>query len=104
MKPVTKSSVEVVDAQNIPEVIANAFRLATAPQSGACFISLPQDILSEKTEINKAEKTSKENLKTGQQVAVFGTENSDGSVTAQNIQLNPQFRQMIDRPTPQLTK
>ena len=50
MKPVTKSSVEVVDAQNIPEVIANAFRLATAPQSGACFISLPQDILSEKTE------------------------------------------------------
>jgi len=61
-------------------------------------------ILSEKTEINKAEKTSKENLKTGQQVAVFGTENSDGSVTAQNIQLNPQFRQMIDRPTPQLTK
>jgi len=39
-----------------------------------------------------------------EQVAVFGTENSDGSVTAQNIQLNPQFRQMIDRPTPQLTK
>jgi len=51
-------------------------------------------ILSETTSINKAEQGSKEDLKTGEQVAVFGTENSDGSVTAQNVQLNPQFRGM----------
>ena len=49
MSPVTKSSVEVSAAQTIPEVIANAFRLALAPMRGACFISLPQDVLSEKT-------------------------------------------------------
>lgn len=49
MRPVTKSSVEVTVPQMIPEVIANAFRLATSPRSGACFISLPQDVLSEVT-------------------------------------------------------
>lgn len=54
-------------------------------------------LLSDKTEINKAATAAKEDLKTGEQVAVFGTENSDGSVTAQNIQLNPQFR---ENPTP----
>jgi acetolactate synthase I/II/III large subunit len=50
MKPVTKLSVEVTVAQNIPEVFANAFRTAKAPRSGACFISLPQDVLSEATD------------------------------------------------------
>lgn len=49
-------------------------------------------LFSEKTEINKAESGTKEDLKVGETVAVFGTENSDGSVTAQNIQLNPMFR------------
>jgi hypothetical protein len=44
---------------------------------------------SDTTQINKAETASKSDLQTGQQVAVFGTQNSDGSVTAQNIQLNP---------------
>lgn len=49
-------------------------------------------LFSDKTEINKAESATKEDLKVGEKVAVFGTENSDGSVTAQNIQLNPTFR------------
>ena len=49
-------------------------------------------LLSDKTQINKAAEATKEDLKTGEKVAVFGTENSDGSVTAQNIQLNPEFR------------
>ncbi len=44
-------------------------------------------IFSATTEINKANKVGKEELKTGEKVAVFGTQNSDGSVTAQNIQL-----------------
>ena len=49
-------------------------------------------LLSEKTEINKADQVNRSELKVGEKVAVFGTENSDGSVTAQNIQLNPTFR------------
>lgn len=61
-------------------------------------------LLSDKTEINKAEKGAVSDLKTGVNVAVFGTENSDGSVTAQNIQLNPEFRNRLEQtavtPTP----
>ena len=53
-------------------------------------------LLSDKTEINKADKATKTDLKAGEQVVVFGSENSDGSVTAQNIQLNPQFGRMRD--------
>lgn len=48
-------------------------------------------ILSASTQINKASEGSKSDLSTGKQIAVFGTENSDGSVTAVNIQLNPMF-------------
>ena len=51
-------------------------------------------LLLDKTEINKAEKATITDLKTGEQVAVFGNENSDGSITAQNIQLNPQYGRM----------
>lgn len=51
-------------------------------------------LLTAKTEINKAEKAVKKDIKIGEQVAVFGSENSDGSITAQNIQLNPQFGRM----------
>lgn len=46
-------------------------------------------LFNDKTEINKAEVATKDNLKVGEKVAVFGTSNTDGSVTAQNIQLNP---------------
>lgn len=52
-------------------------------------------ILSEKTEINKADTATKTDLKVGEKVAVFGQENTDGSVTAQNIQLNPLNRGMM---------
>lgn len=48
-------------------------------------------LLSDKTQINKAEKATKNDLREGTQVAIFGMTNSDGSVTAQNIQLNPQL-------------
>lgn len=47
-------------------------------------------LLSDQTQINKAEVAAKSDLKVGERVAVFGVANSDGSVTAQNIQLNPQ--------------
>jgi len=51
-------------------------------------------LVNDKTTINKAEAAGKSDLKTGEKVAVFGTENSDGSVSAQNIQLNPISRGM----------
>lgn len=46
-------------------------------------------ILSSSTQINKAQVAKVEDLKTGEKVSVFGNTNPDGSVTAQNIQLNP---------------
>lgn len=49
-------------------------------------------ILTDKTTINKAEAATKDDLKIGQTIAVFGSENSDGTVTAQTVQLNPQLR------------
>jgi hypothetical protein len=56
-------------------------------------------LVTEKTEINKADQAKKEDLKPGEKVAVFGTDNSDGSVTAQNIQLNPIVRIMGGSPS-----
>lgn len=47
-------------------------------------------LLSDKTNINKAEKALVSDLVIGETIAVFGTTNTDGSVSAQNIQLNPQ--------------
>lgn len=55
-------------------------------------------ILSDTTEINTAETGTRADLSAGTRVAVFGTENPDGSVTAQNIQLNP--RLFTITPTP----
>lgn len=46
-------------------------------------------LINYKTQINKAEIVNKSELKVGEKVSVFGSENSDGSVTAQNVQLNP---------------
>ncbi|KKS94680.1 MAG: hypothetical protein UV68_C0005G0012 [Candidatus Collierbacteria bacterium GW2011_GWC2_43_12] len=45
--------------------------------------------VSTKTEINKAAVATFSDLSKGQTVSIFGQENTDGSVTAQNIQLNP---------------
>jgi hypothetical protein len=48
-------------------------------------------ILTDKTEINQASKATVDDLKVGGQVMAMGQENTDGSITAQNIQLNPRF-------------
>ena len=48
--------------------------------------------LSSTTQINKAQTAVTDDLKVGEQVSIFGQTNADGSVTAQNIQLNPQVR------------
>lgn len=63
-------------------------------------VKLPDDsskivLLSETTTVNTATKAAVADLKVGEKVAVFGPQNTDGSVTAQNIQLNP-----VGRPTP----
>lgn len=42
--------------------------------------------------INKMAKGAITDLKVGEKVAAFGSENTDGSMTAQNVQLNPQFQ------------
>lgn len=52
-------------------------------------------LLSSTTSINKASQASSADLKVGEKIAVFGTTNTDGSVTAQNIQLNPVLRNKI---------
>lgn len=49
-------------------------------------------LLSDKTTISKTTEGSKADIKNGENVAIFGTTNSDASVTAQNIQLNPRLR------------
>lgn len=46
-------------------------------------------LLSDKTNINKTDRATGDDLKTGEKVTVFGQENPDGSFTAQAIQLNP---------------
>jgi acetolactate synthase-1/2/3 large subunit len=46
----TQFSAEVPVVEAIPEIIANAFRAATLPRSGAAFISVPQDVLFEQTD------------------------------------------------------
>lgn len=48
--------------------------------------------ITNSTNITKAVSGSKDDVKTGEQIMVFGSNNSDGSITAQTIQLNPMFR------------
>lgn len=47
--------------------------------------------ISGSTTFSKTSTASASDLKTGDTVAAFGTVNSDGSITAQNVQLNPMF-------------
>jgi hypothetical protein len=49
-------------------------------------------ILSDSTTVSKTSDGAKTDLSVGAKVAVFGPSNSDGSVTAQNVQLNPSAR------------
>ncbi|MCX6782577.1 MAG: DUF5666 domain-containing protein [Candidatus Levybacteria bacterium] len=71
------------------EIISSDDRSITVKlQDGSSKIIL----LTDTTSFNKSTEGSKSDLKVGEKVAVFGTNNSDGSVTAQNVQLNPMFR------------
>jgi len=50
MKPVTKYSEQVVDGNNIPSMVREAFRLTMDERPGAAYIELPEDIAEEQTD------------------------------------------------------
>ena len=52
-------------------------------------------LLTGSTSINKAAEAAISDLTVGERVSAFGTTNTDGSITATNIQINPMVR-----PTP----
>lgn len=59
---------------------------------GSITVKLPDEsskiiLLTEQSTINKTEEGSADDLSEGAEVMVFGQENSDGSITAQNIQI-----------------
>ncbi len=50
MKPVTKYSQQVVDGNNVPAMVREAFRVTTDERPGAAYIELPEDIAEEDTQ------------------------------------------------------
>ena len=50
-------------------------------------------LISENTTINKTTEGSIDDLETGEQVVVFGQENSDKSISATNVQIDSGFRE-----------
>ncbi len=71
-------------------ISADANSLTVKLQDGSSKII----ILSNSTRIAKTSSAVKEDLVVGATVSAFGTTNADGSLTAQSVQLNPDF---IDR-------
>lgn len=50
MKPVTKYSEQVVDGNNVPSMVREAFRITMDERPGAAYIELPEDIAEEQTD------------------------------------------------------
>lgn len=57
-------------------------------------------LLGSNLTVSKTADGSKGDLTVGTKVGVFGTNNSDGTVTAQNVQINPMFRGPQTSPSP----
>lgn len=54
-------------------------------------------VVSPSTQFNKSETATASDIKTGDTIMIVGTQNSDGSVTASDVQINPLT---VNRPTP----
>lgn len=52
MKPMTKYSKQVVNGNNIPSMVREAFKIATTERPGAALIELPEDIAAEEVDFN----------------------------------------------------
>lgn len=50
-RPLAKYSAEVQDADDLSEAVANAFRAAATPRAGGAFLSVPQDVLGQATDV-----------------------------------------------------
>lgn len=57
-------------------------------------------LFSDSTTYSDTQKAAKTDLKVGSEVAVFGAPNSDGSVTATNVQINPTSLRPQGLPSP----
>lgn len=51
-------------------------------------------VFSDSTVFNETQEAAKEDLEVGKNITAFGTENSDGSVTANNVQLKSKLRNL----------
>jgi len=52
MKPVTKYAKQIVNGNNIPSMVRDAFKIATTERPGAVHLELPEDIAAEEVEDN----------------------------------------------------
>lgn len=52
MRPMTKYSKQVVNGNNIPSMVREAFKIATTERPGAALIELPEDIAAEEADDN----------------------------------------------------
>ncbi len=50
MKPITKYSEQIVDGNNVPSMVRDAFRITKEERPGAAYLELPEDIAAEETD------------------------------------------------------
>ena len=50
MDPITKYSKQIVDGNNIPSMVRDAFRIAIEERPGAVYLELPEDVAAEETD------------------------------------------------------
>ena len=51
-KPISKWAHSIYSAENIPEVVRKAFKVAEAEKPGACIIELPEDVAEEEIDLS----------------------------------------------------